>query len=161
MMLCEEDPVHAAIPPRKATRTEGSTISISVPYMPAPASAPCTPREPPGVVGQIIRWNFLLLTVASKPAPALATGNCVVLKPAERTPPTALRRFRAPQVMYRSLDLCHQRPGNTRPASRTGKADICPGPLAVTAGHAAWRGRIQRRSPGGKRLSPPIIANQS
>ncbi|WP_049095678.1 aldehyde dehydrogenase family protein, partial [Klebsiella oxytoca] len=39
-----------------------------------------------GVVGQIIPWNFPLLMAAWKLAPALAAGNCVVLKPAEQTP---------------------------------------------------------------------------
>ncbi len=43
-------------------------------------------REPLGVVGQIIPWNFPLLMAAWKLAPALATGNCVVLKPASETP---------------------------------------------------------------------------
>jgi aldehyde dehydrogenase (NAD+) len=46
--------------------------------------------EPCGVVGQIIPWNFPLLMLAWKVAPALATGNTVVLKPAEFTPLTAL-----------------------------------------------------------------------
>ena len=50
-----------------------------------------TLREPVGVVGQIIPWNFPLLMAAWKLGPALATGNCVVLKPAEQTPLTALR----------------------------------------------------------------------
>jgi phenylacetaldehyde dehydrogenase len=44
-----------------------------------------------GVVGQIIPWNFPLLMAAWKLGPALATGNCVILKPAEQTPLTALR----------------------------------------------------------------------
>ena len=43
-------------------------------------------REPMGVVGQIIPWNFPLLMAAWKMAPALATGNCVVIKPASDTP---------------------------------------------------------------------------
>lgn len=43
-------------------------------------------HEPLGVVGQIIPWNFPLLMLAWKIAPALAAGNCVVLKPAEQTP---------------------------------------------------------------------------
>src|SRR5277367_5085628 len=47
-------------------------------------------HEPCGVVGQIIPWNFPLLMLAWKIAPALATGNTVVLKPAEYTPLTAL-----------------------------------------------------------------------
>ncbi|MGV3526929.1 MAG: aldehyde dehydrogenase [Candidatus Sericytochromatia bacterium] len=47
-------------------------------------------HEPLGVVGQIIPWNFPLLMAAWKLAPALAAGNCVVLKPAEQTPTTIL-----------------------------------------------------------------------
>ncbi len=47
-------------------------------------------QEPLGVVGQIIPWNFPLLMAAWKLAPALAAGNCVVLKPAEQTPATIL-----------------------------------------------------------------------
>ncbi len=47
-------------------------------------------HEPLGVVGQIIPWNFPLLMAAWKIAPALAAGNCVVLKPAEQTPVSML-----------------------------------------------------------------------
>lgn len=47
-------------------------------------------HEPLGVVGQIIPWNFPLLMAAWKLAPALAAGNCVVLKPAEQTPASIL-----------------------------------------------------------------------
>jgi aldehyde dehydrogenase len=52
---------------------DANTVSMNVP-------------EPLGVVGQIIPWNFPLLMAAWKVAPALAAGNCVVLKPAEQTP---------------------------------------------------------------------------
>ena len=48
-------------------------------------------HEPLGVVGQIIPWNFPLLMAAWKLAPALAAGNCVVLKPAEQTPWSILK----------------------------------------------------------------------
>ena len=48
-------------------------------------------REPLGVVGAVVPWNFPLLMAAWKFAPALAAGNCVVLKPAEQSPLTALR----------------------------------------------------------------------
>ena len=47
-------------------------------------------HEPLGVVGQIIPWNFPILMAAWKVAPALAAGNCVVLKPAEQTPTSML-----------------------------------------------------------------------
>ena len=74
-----------------ATKIEGNTINISVPYMPGANFHAYTLREPVGVCGQIIPWNFPLLMAAWKLGPALATGNCVVLKPAEQTPLTALR----------------------------------------------------------------------
>src|SRR5499433_2545086 len=74
-----------------ATKIEGNTINISVPYMPGANFHSYTLREPVGVVGQIIPWNFPLLMAAWKLGPALATGNCVVLKPAEQTPLTALK----------------------------------------------------------------------
>ena len=48
-------------------------------------------HEPLGVVGQIIPWNFPLLMAAWKLAPALATGNCIVMKPAEQTPVSILK----------------------------------------------------------------------
>src|SRR5579863_8511110 len=73
-----------------ATKIEGNTINISVPYMPGANFHSYTLREPIGVVGQIIPWNFPLLMAAWKLGPALATGNTVVLKPAEQTPLTAL-----------------------------------------------------------------------
>lgn len=47
-------------------------------------------KEPLGVVGQIIPWNFPILMAAWKMAPAIAAGNCVVLKPAEQTPASIL-----------------------------------------------------------------------
>jgi len=50
-------------------------------------------HEPLGVVGQIIPWNFPLLMAAWKLAPALAAGNCVVMKPAEQTPVSILKLF--------------------------------------------------------------------
>src|ERR1700735_1159538 len=74
-----------------ATKIEGNSINISVPYAPGANFHAYTLREPIGVVGQIIPWNFPLLMAAWKLGPALATGNCVVLKPAEQTPLSALR----------------------------------------------------------------------
>ncbi|MGE0241863.1 MAG: aldehyde dehydrogenase family protein [Parvibaculaceae bacterium] len=70
-----------------ATRLNGETIQVSSPgnwhaY---------TLKEPVGVVGQIIPWNFPLMMAAWKLAPALAAGCTIVLKPAEQTPLSALR----------------------------------------------------------------------
>src|ERR1700746_3878138 len=71
-----------------ATKVEGNTIPIS---MPGAKYLAYTLREPVGVVGQIIPWNFPLIMASWKLAPALAVGCTVVLKPAEQTPLTALR----------------------------------------------------------------------
>jgi len=68
-----------------ADKVHGKTIPIDGDFF-------CyTRHEPVGVVGQIIPWNFPLVMMAWKLAPALATGNTVVLKPAEQTPLSALR----------------------------------------------------------------------
>ena len=74
-----------------ATKIEGNTIPISVPYTPGAKYLAYTLREPVGVVAQIIPWNFPLLMAAWKLGPALAAGCTVVLKPAEQTPLSALR----------------------------------------------------------------------
>ena len=74
-----------------ATKIEGNTIPISVPYTPGARYLAYTLREPVGVVGQIIPWNFPLLMAAWKLGPALAAGCTVVLKPAEQTSLSALR----------------------------------------------------------------------
>ena len=70
-----------------ATKITGSTLPLSLPgeYL------SYTVREPVGVVGQIIPWNFPLLMACWKLAPALAAGCTIVLKAAEQTPLTALR----------------------------------------------------------------------
>ena len=70
--------------------------------------------RPLGVAGQVIPWNFPLLMLAWKVAPALATGNTVVLKPAETTPLTALA----------FADLCRQ-------------ADLPPGVVNIVTGAGA------------------------
>ncbi len=59
-----------------ATELDANTLSLNI-------------KEPLGVIGQIIPWNFPLLMLSWKLPPALAAGNCVVLKPAEQTPSTA------------------------------------------------------------------------
>jgi len=73
-----------------ATKIEGNTIPISAGGSKGKYLA-YTLREPIGVAGQIIPWNFPLLMAAWKLGPALAAGCTVVLKPAEQTPLTALR----------------------------------------------------------------------
>ncbi|MBI2424877.1 MAG: aldehyde dehydrogenase family protein [Candidatus Hydrogenedentes bacterium] len=73
------------------TKILGDTIPIGVPFLPDAQFHAFSLREPIGVVGQIIPWNFPLLMAAWKLAPALAAGCTVVLKPAEQTPLSALR----------------------------------------------------------------------
>ncbi len=67
-----------------ATKIEGETINANSNFF------TYTLREPVGVVGQIIPWNFPMLMAAWKLGPALACGNTLVLKPAEQTPLSAL-----------------------------------------------------------------------
>ena len=62
------------------TKLEGNTIPISVPFTPGAQYHAYTLREPIGVVGQIIPWNFPLLMAAWKLGPALAAGCTIVLK---------------------------------------------------------------------------------
>jgi len=68
-----------------ADKIHGKTIPVDGPYL------AYTRHVPVGVVGQIIPWNFPLLMLVAKFAPAIATGNTIVLKPAEQTPLSALR----------------------------------------------------------------------
>jgi acyl-CoA reductase-like NAD-dependent aldehyde dehydrogenase len=68
------------------TKIEGDVKPVSI-----PDRLNYTVREPVGVVGAIIPWNFPLSMIAWKLAPALATGNVVILKPAEQTPLSAVR----------------------------------------------------------------------
>ncbi len=67
------------------TKLEGETLNVNSNFF------NYTLREPVGVVGQIIPWNFPLLMAAWKLGPALACGNTLILKPAEQTPLTAIR----------------------------------------------------------------------
>ena len=74
-----------------ATKIEGTTVEPSLPAFRKNEFFAYTRREPVGVVGAIIPWNFPLLMAVWKIGPALATGCAIVLKPAEDTPLTALR----------------------------------------------------------------------
>ncbi len=73
------------------TKLEGKTLPISGTLVPGQQYAAFSTREPIGVVGAVIAWNFPFLLATWKCAPALAAGCTVVLKPAEETPLSALR----------------------------------------------------------------------
>ncbi len=70
-----------------ATKIHGATVNLSAPG----EFHAYTLREPVGVVGQIVPWNFPFVMGVAKIAPALAVGCTVVLKPAEQTPLTTIR----------------------------------------------------------------------
>lgn len=70
------------------TKPQGQTFEV-----PDPNITTMVVREPIGVCGQIIPWNYPLLMAAWKLAPGLAAGNCCILKPAEATPLTAIKLF--------------------------------------------------------------------
>ena len=68
-----------------ADKFQGETIPVEQGFL------NYTLREPLGVVGQVVPWNFPLMFTSWKMAPALAAGNCIVMKPAEITPLTSLK----------------------------------------------------------------------
>jgi phenylacetaldehyde dehydrogenase len=113
-----------------ATKLEGQTYDHSIPFPPGSQYFTYTRREPVGVVGAVVPWNFPLAIALWKVAPALATGCTVVLKPAEETPLTALRL--AELVM---------------------EAGFPPGVLNVVCGRGAVAGAALTRHPGINKVS--------
>lgn len=113
-----------------ATKLEGQTFDHSIPFPPGSQYFTYTRREPVGVVGAVVPWNFPLAIALWKVAPALATGCTIVLKPAEETPLTALRL--AEIVM---------------------EAGFPPGVLNVVCGRGAGAGAALTRHPGLNKLS--------
>lgn len=95
-------------------------------------------HEPLGVVGQIIPWNFPLLMAAWKLAPALAAGNCVVLKPAEQTPLSITLLLELIGDLFPAGCLTWCRVSAKRRARRWPPASVSP----------SWRLPAPRRSGG-------------
>ncbi len=102
-----------------ATKLEGHTIPVNGPYF------NYTLREPLGVVGLIVPWNFPLLLASRKVAAALAAGNTLILKPAAQTPLTAL--------VLAEIGM---------------EAGLPPGVLNVVPGHGATAGAALVKHPG-------------
>jgi phenylacetaldehyde dehydrogenase len=113
-----------------ATKIEGSTLDLSIAVPPGVRHTGLVLREPVGVVGGIIPWNFPLMIAVQKIAPALACGCTVVLKPSEVTPLTALR--------LAELAL---------------EAGIPPGVVNVVTGRGATAGTALASHPGINKLS--------
>jgi len=107
-----------------ADKLEGSVIPVDSGFL------NYVEREPLGVVGQIVPWNFPLMFVSWKLGPALAAGNSVVLKPSEITPLSALR--------VGELAL---------------KAGIPPGVINIVTGYGAVAGRHIAAHPGIAKIS--------
>jgi len=108
-----------------ATKIEGSSFDVSIPFPPGTRYRTSTLRVPVGVVGAIVPWNFPLAMAMWKIAPALACGCTIVLKPAEETPLTALRL-----------------------AELAMEAGLPPGVLNVVTGDGETAGAALARHPG-------------
>jgi aldehyde dehydrogenase (NAD+) len=112
-----------------------------------------TLREPVGVVGQIIPWNFPLLMAAWKIAPALACGNTVVLKPAEQTPLTALRLGEICQEAGLPDGVLNIVPGYGPTAGAALAAHMDVDKIAFTGAHTTGRIIMQAASKNLKQIS--------
>ncbi len=112
-----------------------------------------TMREPVGVVGQIIPWNFPLLMAAWKIAPALACGNTVVLKPAEQTPLTALRLGEICQEAGLPDGVLNIVPGYGPTAGAALAEHMDVDKIAFTGAHTTGRIIMQAASKNLKRIS--------
>jgi betaine-aldehyde dehydrogenase len=131
-----------------ATKPHGQTYEVGDPNILSQSV-----REPVGVCGQIIPWNYPVLMAAWKLAPGLAAGNCCILKPAEATPWSAQLLFElidevgfppgAVQLLYGAGDPC----GSTLAASdRVDK-------IAFTGGTATGRKIMQAATGNLKKVS--------
>jgi phenylacetaldehyde dehydrogenase len=133
-----------------ATKIEGSTLDLSIPVPANTRYTGLTLREPVGVVGAIVPWNFPLMIALWKIAPALACGCTMVLKPSEETPLTALR----------IAELAHE-------------AGIPAGTFNVVTGRGSTVGAALTRHPGidkitftgstatGKQVGAAALANMT
>ena len=97
-------------------------------------------KDPLGVVGCIVPWNYPLLLLAWKVAPALAAGNCVVCKPSELTPLSTLMLAGA----FEHLPAGRRQPARRRPARSAPRSPPTP---TSTASPSPARSRPARRSP--------------
>ena len=120
--------------PATSTSRSPRRTSSTTPAGPTSSSTPGFGADPQplGVAGQVIPWNFPLLMLAWKIAPALACGNTVVLKPAETTPLTALL----------FAEICQQ-------------ADLPPGVVNIVTGAGDDRPRAGRRTRTSTRSPSP------
>src|SRR4051812_37339113 len=130
-----------------ATKIEGETI-------PVPGQMfNYTLREPIGVCGQIIPWNFPLLMAAWKLAPALAAGNTIVLKPAEQTPVNAMELGRLVQEAGFPDGVVNILPGYGETAGAALAAHPGIDKVAFTGSHVTGQSIIRASAGNLKRVS--------
>ena len=120
-------------------------------------------HEPLGVVGQIIPWNFPILMAAWKLAPALAAGNCVVLKPAEQTPWSILKVLSSssatccPRAWSTSSTASASRPVSRSRPARASPRSRSPARRRPAASSCSTRRRTSSRSPSSSAASRPNV----
>ncbi len=131
-----------------ATKPHGQTYEVGDPNILSQSV-----REPIGVCGQIIPWNYPLLMAAWKLAPGLAAGNCCILKPAETTPWSA-------QLLFELIDQAGFPPGSAQlvygagdPAGSTLAASHLVDKIAFTGGTVTGRKIMQAATGNLKRVT--------
>lgn len=130
-----------------ATKPHGQTIDVPA------ASHTFTLREPIGVCGQIVPWNYPLLMATWKLAPALAAGNVCVLKPAELTPLSALRLARIFHELEFPPGVVNVVPGAGPVAGHALAASHLVDKIAFTGGTKTGRSIMQAAAGNLKKIS--------
>ncbi len=148
---CEYDAIDAANCFRYyagyATKPHGQTFDV-----PAPSQS-FTVREPIGVCGQIVPWNYPLLMAVWKLAPALAAGNVCVLKPAELTPLSALRLAMIFEELEFPAGVVNVVTGAGATVGHTIAASLLVDKIAFTGGTKTGRSVMQAAASNLKKIS--------
>jgi betaine-aldehyde dehydrogenase len=148
---CEYDAIDAANCFRYyagyATKPHGQTLDV-----PAPSQS-FTVREPIGVCGQIVPWNYPLLMAVWKLAPALAAGNVCVLKPAELTPLSALRLAMIFEALEFPGGVVNIVTGAGATVGNTIAASVLVDKVAFTGGTKTGRSIMQAATSNLKKIS--------
>ncbi len=130
-----------------ATKPHGQTFDV-----PAPSQT-FTVREPIGVCGQIVPWNYPLLMAVWKLAPALAAGNVCVLKPAETTPLSALRLATLIEALEFPPGVVNIVPGAGQTAGHELAASALVDKVAFTGGTVTGRSVMHAAAGNLKKIS--------
>ena len=130
-----------------ATKPHGQTIDVPA------ASHTFTLREPIGVCGQIVPWNYPLLMATWKLAPALAAGNVCVLKPSELTPLSAIRLARIFHELEFPRGVVNVVPGAGPTAGHAIASSMLVDKIAFTGGTETGRSIMQAATGNLKKIS--------